>query len=112
MQAALPTVYTPGCQFVLFTSRSRVMRVLRMPKVGCAVVLAAAFSRADSKAEATAEDSPAPARREQVFKAIERGLAVVQKGARNYPSHRKCFACHHQTMPLLGLTEAQGAGRA
>lgn len=60
---------------------------------------------------AAADESPAPARREQVFKAIDRGLAIVQKGARNYPTHRKCFACHHQTMPLFCLNEARAVGR-
>lgn len=41
---------------------------------------------------------------------IERGLAILQKGARNYPTHRECFACHHQTLPLLGMTAAAAAG--
>jgi len=39
--------------------------------------------------------------------AAERGLALVEKGARNYPTHRKCFACHHQTLPLLAIREAR-----
>lgn len=61
---------------------------------------------------AAGDDAPASDHREQVARAIERGLAVVQKGARNYPSHRKCFACHHQTMPLLGVTAARAAGQS
>lgn len=58
-----------------------------------------------------ADDASGSGRREQAARAIERGLAIAQKGARSYPSHRKCFACHHQTMPLLAVTEAKGAGR-
>lgn len=58
---------------------------------------------------AQAEDKPA-AGREQILAAVERGIAVVEKGGRNYPTHRKCFACHHQTLPLLAIREARGAG--
>lgn len=42
--------------------------------------------------------------------AIERGLAIVQKAAKNYPAHRQCFSCHHQTLPLLAMAEAREAG--
>lgn len=42
--------------------------------------------------------------------AIERGLAVVQQGARAYPSHQSCFSCHHQTLPVLAMTVARDAG--
>jgi N-acyl-D-amino-acid deacylase len=53
-----------------------------------------------------AEDRP-----NQILSAVERGVAVVEKAGRNYPTHRKCFACHHQTLPLLALNEAQAAGK-
>lgn len=43
-------------------------------------------------------------------KAIERALVVLERGARNYPRHRSCFACHHQTFPLLAQTTARPAG--
>lgn len=42
--------------------------------------------------------------------AIENGLKIVQKGAMNYPSHRKCFSCHHQTLPMLAMKSAREAG--
>jgi N-acyl-D-amino-acid deacylase len=45
-----------------------------------------------------------------ILSAVERGLAVVEKAGRNYPTHRKCFACHHQTLPLLAIGEARAAG--
>jgi N-acyl-D-amino-acid deacylase len=56
-------------------------------------------------------DDPAPADdRARVLSAVERGIAVVEKAGRNYPTHRKCFACHHQTLPLLAINEARRAG--
>ena len=45
-----------------------------------------------------------------VDKAIQSGLSIVQKAASNYPSHRQCFSCHHQTLPLLAMREAEAAG--
>jgi N-acyl-D-amino-acid deacylase len=44
--------------------------------------------------------------------AIEKGLKRIEQGATNYPKHRQCFSCHHQAMPLLGLTSAQQRGFA
>lgn len=58
------------------------------------------------------DDSRSPELREKFTHAVEAGLAVIQRGARNYPTHRKCFACHHQTMPLVGMTAARDAGLA
>lgn len=43
-----------------------------------------------------------------VTQAVENGLRVLTRGAREYPEHRQCFACHHQTLPLLALTAAHG----
>jgi N-acyl-D-amino-acid deacylase len=40
--------------------------------------------------------------------AIERGLRIVTKAAANYPKHRDCFSCHHQTLPLLAMNAAIG----
>jgi N-acyl-D-amino-acid deacylase len=39
--------------------------------------------------------------------ALDRGLAVVQNAAANYPKHRQCFSCHHQTMPMLAMVTAR-----
>lgn len=36
--------------------------------------------------------------------AIERGVRLLKRSAENYPSYRECFACHHQTHPLLVLS--------
>jgi N-acyl-D-amino-acid deacylase len=42
--------------------------------------------------------------------AVARGLARLEKSANDYPMHRDCFACHHQTLPLFAAVEAQRAG--
>lgn len=39
---------------------------------------------------------------------IERALTILRRGADNYPSHQECFACHHQTLPLLAMVNAAG----
>ena len=40
----------------------------------------------------------------EVAGAIERGYAVIQKGVKNYPEHRECFSCHHQSLPLVAFS--------
>ncbi|MGH7129927.1 MAG: prenyltransferase/squalene oxidase repeat-containing protein, partial [Planctomycetaceae bacterium] len=53
------------------------------------------------------DDVPSP---EAVRRSVERGLVIVQTAARNYPSHRQCFSCHHQTLPMFAMTAARDAG--
>jgi N-acyl-D-amino-acid deacylase len=48
----------------------------------------------------------------ELKKAAERGLALVQKAAANYPKHRDCFSCHHQTLPMLAMVTARDHGLA
>jgi N-acyl-D-aspartate/D-glutamate deacylase len=45
-----------------------------------------------------------------VREAVARGLALVQKAAGNYPTHRNCFSCHHQTLPMLAMAAARDRG--
>jgi len=59
---------------------------------------------------AKADSSDSPASREVLRDAVGRGLAIVQKAAREYPQHRSCFSCHHQTLPMLAMTKARGQG--
>ena len=47
---------------------------------------------------------------DKVRRAVEGGLRIVQKGAKNYPENRNCFSCHHQTLPILAMREASDAG--
>jgi hypothetical protein len=32
-----------------------------------------------------------------------KGLEILKKGAANYPKHRECFSCHHQTLPMFAM---------
>lgn len=47
---------------------------------------------------------------EEIREAVRKGLVRVQVGAANYPMHRDCFSCHHQTMPVLAMTLAGDRG--
>ena len=42
--------------------------------------------------------------------ALQRGLDRVEAAADAYPSHRDCFSCHHQTLPIVAMTAAARAG--
>jgi N-acyl-D-amino-acid deacylase len=59
---------------------------------------------------ATAADEAPKDQETRIATAIERGLTVVQTAARNYPTHRECFSCHHQTLPALAMVTALDAG--
>src|SRR5438132_12213817 len=39
--------------------------------------------------------------------AVARALPLVQKAAANYPKHRDCFSCHHQTLPMLAMVSVR-----
>jgi N-acyl-D-amino-acid deacylase len=47
-----------------------------------------------------------------VKEAIDRGLVRIKAGAASYLTHRQCFSCHHQLMPILSLTAARQRGFA
>ena len=42
--------------------------------------------------------------------ATRRGLALVTRAARNWQKNKTCFSCHHQTLPMLAMTEAARVG--
>ena len=54
--------------------------------------------------------SAAELERETIQRSVERGLVVLERGAKAYPSNQTCFACHHQTLPMLAMTVARDAG--
>ncbi len=56
-----------------------------------------------------AAEGPSPAELES---AILQGVSLIRQAATNYPKHRQCFSCHHQTLPMLALREARSALRA
>ena len=43
--------------------------------------------------------------------ALDRALPLIQQAAANYPKHRHCFSCHHQTLPMLALVTAKKSHR-
>ncbi len=49
---------------------------------------------------------------EAIRSAVSSGLSIVQKAAKNYPKHRDCFSCHHQTLPMLAMDIAGRKGLA
>jgi squalene-hopene/tetraprenyl-beta-curcumene cyclase len=53
--------------------------------------------------------APAP---EQVRKAVERGLAFLEKDAVKWRQEFKCASCHHGTMTVWALSEARSHGYA
>ena len=42
--------------------------------------------------------------------AVKRGLARITQAASDWPKHKTCFSCHHQTLPMLSMIEASHAG--
>ena len=46
----------------------------------------------------------------EVEAATGRGLARVKQAASDWQSHKTCFSCHHQTLPMLAMTETAKVG--
>lgn len=65
-----------------------------------------------SSPTAVLADIEVPLTRDGLTDAVTRGVRLLEKAAKNYPEHRDCFACHHQTLPLLGMSEAKKIGIA
>ena len=42
--------------------------------------------------------------------ATRRGLERVKQAASDWQTHKTCFSCHHQTLPMLAVTEAARVG--
>jgi N-acyl-D-amino-acid deacylase len=57
-----------------------------------------------------ADEPAADASAERITAAVKRGLPLVTAAAERYPTHRKCFSCHHQTLPMLAMVTARDAG--
>jgi|GEM_PF-481957 len=78
--------------------------IRRIPRLGIPLALLLVVS---TVLASQAEDTrPSDTMRDRVVQ----GLALVQKGARQYPEHRACFSCHHQTLPMLAMVKAKGMG--
>ncbi len=70
------------------------MKIVRCILALCAVVAAP-----------VAADGPA-----EVEAAVRLGLARVKQSASDWQTHKTCFSCHHQTLPMLAMTEAARVG--
>src|SRR5438874_1361182 len=91
------------CRF--FTTSCHEFKIMKLePYVAIALGMLFANARVSRADEPPTDDS-----RQKIVAAVERGVGIVEKAARNYPMHRKCFACHRQTLPLLAVHEAREA---
>lgn len=72
--------------------------------------VAVLLSLAVGQATAQAESNDDTALRTRWRAAVERSVPLMERAAREYPNHRECFACHHQTSPLLVQRQAARFG--
>jgi N-acyl-D-amino-acid deacylase len=54
-----------------------------------------------------AEEGPSA---DEIRAALDRSIARIETAAMSYPTHRQCFSCHHQTLPVVALVAAGKAG--
>jgi hypothetical protein len=64
-------------------------------------------ARGDNKDKAVPEVTPSPT---HACKAVERGLAFLEKDAAKWRKERNCSSCHHGTMTVWALCEAKSQG--
>src|SRR5262245_8590782 len=75
----------------------------RSSRFACLVLLASVSTAAANAPELTSSQAT-------LRESVTRGLRVVEKAARNYPNHRTCFSCHHQTLPMFAMVKAAEHG--
>ncbi len=81
----------------------------KRPRLAVRLIAVAAATLLLALPAAAAE--PDDAFRQKLTTAVERGLPLVEQAAGRYPEHRKCFSCHHQTLPMLAMVAAKNAGQ-
>lgn len=77
------------------------MRVF--PPILCLLFLTVLMLGGPSRAAETASS---------VESATRLGLARVKQAASDWQTHKTCFSCHHQTLPMLAAVEGERAGIA
>ena len=82
------------------------LRALRIAMLAACSALGLLAALGTARGEAPDPDAGAAKIRE----AVSRGLGLVRTAAENYPNHRDCFSCHHQTLPMLAIVTARAAG--
>ncbi|MBS0205024.1 MAG: hypothetical protein JSS49_19120 [Planctomycetes bacterium] len=88
------------------------MSRVRFPRALSAILLLMLAGTTPADDGRQSHDATPGTRGTHIKTAVQRGLVVLQRGAREYPSHQTCFACHHQTLPLLAMKYARDAGIA
>jgi squalene-hopene/tetraprenyl-beta-curcumene cyclase len=83
----------------------RVFRVAPLAALG--LLIAAGPAPADPGPKAAPKDGSAPS---AARKAVERGLAFLEKDAAKWRADRKCATCHHGTLTVWALCEAKAQG--
>jgi N-acyl-D-aspartate/D-glutamate deacylase len=78
--------------------------------VALLVVWGPAVARGAAPAPAPAPPAAPLVGQSELRRAALGGLRIVEKAAREYPRHRSCFACHHQTLPLKAMVVARRVG--
>jgi N-acyl-D-amino-acid deacylase len=81
----------------------------RLRAIACVVCALFALVDHSTRADEPATDA-APS--DRIAAALKLGVPLVEKAAGRYPEHRKCFSCHHQTLPMLAVISARAAGVA
>ena len=87
-------------------------RLAASARVVLSALFVAAFLPNTTRIATADEPAPTASLAERAAAALDRGLPLVTKAATNYPEHRKCFSCHHQTLPMMAIVAARDAGRA
>jgi hypothetical protein len=73
----------------------------------CFAAVGGPSARGDDKVKAMPDTTPSP---RQARKAVERGLAFLEKDAAKWRKERTCSSCHHGTMTVWALCEAKSQG--
>jgi N-acyl-D-amino-acid deacylase len=76
-------------------------------RFGAFLVAAAALFSAGNQLSSAQAPKETAAGLKEISVSLSRGLPIIQKAGANYPQHRQCFSCHHQTLPMLAMVTAR-----
>jgi N-acyl-D-amino-acid deacylase len=82
-------------------------RKTKVSNIGCSF-WSCAFVLLSAGLAIAAEDQPMGP--ERIRQAVEAGLRTIEKSSAEYPEHRSCFSCHHQTLPMQTMVSARKRG--
>lgn len=84
----------------------------RKASLRATTVLASFFVAIITRTTRANEPAAPPSQSARIVAALKLGVPLIEKAAGRYPEHRKCFSCHHQTLPMLAVISARAAGVA